>query len=268
MSGAIAESDRTPLLGHSTSNSDLRFREPQLSDEKAKTQSTFTWTGLGLGLGIGCFYCFSNTYFGLRTGQIAGSSPATTFLVRTCLPSLTDAEIIFAVNVAGSMSVMPIAGGFAGPIPALQFLIGPSERSPLDFSWTSLLIWTFGVSAFGLLFAMIVREKFVLGKLPFPSAIATVEVMKSYRGCPATVDACMGSGSNDSEVGEDVTEQVEAIRESEQGEVTNTSYEDRGIDPPGLPQESILFRQGIFVNSLAFSTVFVSAMNISPWDSE
>src|SRR2546430_2250603 len=159
MSVAIAESDQTRLLDLSTNNSVLRFREPQLSDEQPKTQSTFIWTGLGLGPGLG----------------------------------------------------------------------------------------------FGLLVAMIGREKFVLGKLPFPSAIATVEVMKSYRGCPATVDACMGSGSNDSEVGEDVTEEDEAIRESEQGQVTNTSYEDRGIDPPGLPQESILFRQGIFVNSLAFS---------------
>jgi uncharacterized oligopeptide transporter (OPT) family protein len=261
----MAESDQRPLLGRSTSSSILCFPEPPISGRKAKTQSTFTWTGLGLGLGIGCFYCFSNTYFGLRTGQIAGSSPATTFLVRTCLPSLTDAEIIFAVSVAGSMSVMPIAGGFAGPIPALQFLIRPSERSPLDFSWTSLLIWTFGVSVFGLLFAMIVREKFVLGNLPFPSAMATVEVIKSYRGCPATVDACMGSNSNRSEVGEDVAEEDETVRESEQGEVTNTSYEDRGIDPLGLPQESVILRQGIFVNSLTFSIVLVSTANISPW---
>jgi hypothetical protein len=112
---------------------------------------------------------------------------------------------------------------------------------------------------------MIVREKFVLGNLPFPSAIATVEVIKSYRGCPETVDAYVGSDSNRGEVGEDVAEEDETIRESEQGEATNTPYEDRGIDPPGLPQESVIFRQGIFVNSLTFSTVIVSAANISPW---
>jgi uncharacterized oligopeptide transporter (OPT) family protein len=261
----MTESDRTPLLGHSSSNCVLHYRKSQLSDGKAKTQPTFTWTGLGLGVGIGSFYCFSNTYFGLRTGQIAGSAPATAFLVRTCLPSLTDAEIIFAVNVAGSMCVMPIVGGFAGPIPALQFLIGPS---PIDLSWTALLIWTSGVSVFGLLFAMIVREKFVLGNLPFPSAIATVDVIKSYRGGPATVDACMGSEPDDSEAREGMAGEDEAIRESEQGEVTNNSHEDRGIDNPGLSQESVRFRQGTFVNSLTFSILLVSTVNISAWDHE
>ena len=61
-----------------------------------------------------------------------------------------------------------------GIIPALEFLVGPSEGGPISLSWFHLTVFSLGLAFFGVIFAMLLRRQYIhREKLPFPSAIAS-----------------------------------------------------------------------------------------------
>ncbi len=66
-----------------------------------------------------------------------------------------------------------ISAGLVAPIPALTILTGQ------QFSWSFLAVWTFCVSLMGVAMAVGLRRQMLeVEKLPFPSGVATAEVMQ------------------------------------------------------------------------------------------
>jgi uncharacterized oligopeptide transporter (OPT) family protein len=65
-------------------------------------------------------------------------------------------------------------------IPALEYLTNTQEGGPLRMPLPRLLLWALGISFFGLVFAILLRNKFVVNdKLPFPGAQATAAFIKT-----------------------------------------------------------------------------------------
>jgi uncharacterized oligopeptide transporter (OPT) family protein len=151
-------------------------------------KGTLTLRGIVVGLIIGVLICLSNVYFGLQTGVINGMSLPSSVLgfaifkaiSRYLKHPLTSSENVFIETVAGAVGCMPLGAGLLTVIPALEKLLKPEENGPLSISWAQLLLWSVGLCFFGLIFAMPLREQFVVReKLPFPSSTATAIVIKT-----------------------------------------------------------------------------------------
>ena len=142
----------------------------------------FTLRAVAVGLAIGILLCFCNVYFGLQTGWGNGMSiPASlmgfaTFQVisRRLKSPLTPVENVLIQTVAGATGTMPLGSGFTGIMPAIDFLLNNSERSPVELSLWRLLVWSLGLSLFGVIFAVpLRREVIVRERLKFPTGTAT-----------------------------------------------------------------------------------------------
>lgn len=114
---------------------------------KRSEQPQFTIRALLLGLLIGVLIAFSNTYFGLQTGWISGMAMPSALVgfayfrgLRSAMGRLGDGfkryglgegfsevENVLVQTVAGSVGTMPLGCGFVGVVPALEFLLKPSE---------------------------------------------------------------------------------------------------------------------------------------------
>lgn len=57
---------------------------------------------------------------------------------------------------------MPVIAGFVGIISALEYLIGPGENGPLHIDWEKLVLQSIRLCFFGLMFAFLLREQFVV----------------------------------------------------------------------------------------------------------
>ncbi|CAI2719501.1 OPT family oligopeptide transporter [Nitrospina watsonii] len=76
-------------------------------------------------------------------------------------------------QTAASAGASIVSAGLVAPIPALAMLTG--ERLP----WGVLAVWTFAISAMGLVVAVgLRRQMLVTEKLTFPAGVATAEVMQ------------------------------------------------------------------------------------------
>lgn len=90
----------------------------------------------------------------------------------------TPQENALVQTVAGALSGMPMTAGLAGLIPALEFLVLPSEHGPLSFSLGRLYIWALGISLTGHVFALLLKNHFIIReKLRFPTATATAALI-------------------------------------------------------------------------------------------
>jgi uncharacterized oligopeptide transporter (OPT) family protein len=90
------------------------------------------------------------------------------------------AENVLVISVATSTGCMPVTAGFVGIIPALEYLIGPEENGPLHLKWESLVLWSMGLCFFGLIFASLLREHFVVReKLPWPGPKANAHLINT-----------------------------------------------------------------------------------------
>lgn len=77
-------------------------------------------------------------------------------------------------KVAIAIGAIPATTGLVGVIPSLELLVAPSGGGPAKLDFLRLSIWSLGVSIFGLLFAVMLRERILLKeRLRFPTGTAT-----------------------------------------------------------------------------------------------
>lgn len=162
---------------------------------RASDPQNFTIRSLVLGSLIGVVICFSNTYFGLQTGWISGMAMPSALIgfawfkavSRYLKYPFTPVENVLVQTVAGSVGTMPLGCGFVGVIPALEYLLKPSEtpdgsegiRLPLG----KLIVWALGLCFFGVVFAVPLRKEVIIReKLKFPSGTATALMIGVLHG--------------------------------------------------------------------------------------
>jgi len=155
-------------------------RAPDAGRDVART-AEFTPRAVLAGIGVGAVLAIGNVYMGLKTGWWdSGSITAAVIGFGLLAPagrrsgkpySLLENNI--TQTVAGSAAVMPATLGLLGGIPALELL---GHRYP---AW-AIGSWGFALALFGILMAVPMRQRFVVSEpLPFPSAIATAEVIRA-----------------------------------------------------------------------------------------
>ncbi|KAF2480149.1 oligopeptide transporter [Neohortaea acidophila] len=190
---------------------------------KRSEQPQFTIRALLLGLLIGVLIAFSNTYFGLQTGWISGMAMPSALVgfayfrgLRSAMGRLGDGfkryglgegfsevENVLVQTVAGSVGTMPLGCGFVGVIPALEFLLKPSEtpesnstdpdiisalalgedRGGVRLPLGKLIIWALGLCFFGVVLAVPLRKQVIVReKLRFPSGTATALMIGVLHG--------------------------------------------------------------------------------------
>jgi uncharacterized oligopeptide transporter (OPT) family protein len=190
---------------------------------KRSEQPQFTLRALSLGLAIGVLIAFSNTYFGLQTGWISSMSMPSALIgfayfkgLRALMGGLGDrfahfgfgdnfseVENVLVQTVAGSVGTMPLGCGFVGVVPALEFLLKPSETPQsgsgdpdivaalaaseelggLKLPLGKLVLWALGICFFGVVFAVPLRKEVIVReKLKFPSGTATALMIGVLHG--------------------------------------------------------------------------------------
>lgn len=159
--------------------------------QQAEQAQNFTLRSTLVGLGIGVIICFSNTYFGLQTGWVSGMTmPAALIgfaffktISRYLELPFTPVENVLVQTVAGATGTMPLGCGFVGVMPALNYLLQPEENGPLRLSVAKLILWSLGLSFFGVIFAVPLRKEFIVReKLKFPSGTATALIISVLHG--------------------------------------------------------------------------------------
>ncbi|KAM0430145.1 hypothetical protein ACHAPT_006153 [Fusarium lateritium] len=149
---------------------------------------SFTLRALLAGLVISVFINLSNTYYGLQIGVASQMSMISGLLgyagfklfSRFLTTPFTIAEHVLVVSVATASGCMPVTAGFIGVIPALEYLLGPDDNGPFRLPWGALVVWSVGLCFFGLIFASLFRESFVVReKLPWPGARATAHLLNT-----------------------------------------------------------------------------------------
>ncbi|KAI0190348.1 OPT oligopeptide transporter protein-domain-containing protein [Astrocystis sublimbata] len=163
----------------------------------------FTIRGVVVGLLIGLVIVFSNMYFGLQTGWVSMMTMPASLLgfgiFRTLSRHLsfpfTPVENVLVQSVAGGMAVMPLGCGFVGVVPAMEYLLKPSEQGPVHLDMGKLIIWSLGLCYFGVVFAVPLRRQVIIREqLKFPSGFSTAVLIGVLHGKGST----QSSGALDS----------------------------------------------------------------------
>jgi uncharacterized oligopeptide transporter (OPT) family protein len=211
-------------------------------------QPQFTLRALLLGLAIGVLIAFSNTYFGLQTGWISGMAMPSALVgfayfkgLRVLMGRLGDGftrygfgegfsevENVLVQTVAGSVGTMPLGCGFVGVVPALEFLLKPSETPQsgsedpdivaalamsaktggLKLPTGKLVLWALGICFFGVVFAVPLRKEVIVReKLKFPSGTATALMIGVLHGGEKQKNA-KGEDQEDEEEGRALMDEV------------------------------------------------------------
>ncbi|KAK7413114.1 hypothetical protein QQX98_008000 [Neonectria punicea] len=137
-----------------------------------------------VGTAVGSLVCAANMYFGMQLGSIntmATSSALISFTIFRYTPILrmhpfTPVENVIVQTIACSVAGMPIAASMLSVIPALEFLRRDQddEGGKRELSVLELIIWSLGVSLFGIVIAAPLRKHFIVReRLLFPSGFAT-----------------------------------------------------------------------------------------------
>jgi uncharacterized oligopeptide transporter (OPT) family protein len=156
----------------------------------AAEEHSFTFRGVVVGILIGVLICFSNTYFALQTGWISLMTLPSSLIgfaifkafSRYLSYPFTPVENVLVQTVAGGLGTMPLAAGFAGVIPAIEYLLTDEEgRLTLGLGW--LMLWALGISLFGVIFAVPLRKEVIVReRLKFPSGTATALTIGMLHG--------------------------------------------------------------------------------------
>lgn len=190
---------------------------------KMSEQPQFTIRALLMGIVIGILIAFSNTYFGLQTGWISGMAMPSALIgfayfkgLRAFATQLggpfqrlglgegfSEVENVLVQTVAGSVGTMPLGCGFVGVVPALEFLLKPSETpggssgapdivttmvddekyGGIHLPIGKLILWALGLCFFGVMFAVPLRKEVIIReKLKFPSGTATALMIGVLHG--------------------------------------------------------------------------------------
>ncbi|KAI1278565.1 OPT oligopeptide transporter protein-domain-containing protein [Xylaria sp. FL0933] len=155
----------------------------------------FTFRGIVVGLLVGLVIVFSNMYFGLQTGWVSMMTMPASLLgfgiFRTLSRHLsfpfTPVENVLVQSVAGGMAIMPLGCGFVGVLPAMEYLLKPSEQGPIYLSMGKLIIWSLGLCYFGVVFAVPLRRQVIIREqLKFPSGFSTAVLIGVLHGKGST----------------------------------------------------------------------------------
>jgi uncharacterized oligopeptide transporter (OPT) family protein len=117
--------------------------------------------------------------------------------------NFSEVENVLVQTVAGSVGTMPLGCGFVGVVPALEFLLKPSETPQsgsgdpdivaalaaseelggLKLPLGKLVLWALGICFFGVVFAVPLRKEVIVReKLKFPSGTATALMIGVLHG--------------------------------------------------------------------------------------
>jgi OPT family oligopeptide transporter len=152
---------------------------------------SFTVRGVAAGLAVGTVICAANVYFGLQTGWVSiMSMPASLMgfgIFRLLRPHLkfpfSPVENVLLQSVACGMAIMPLGCGFVGVLPAMEYLLEPSEQGPLYLSVWQLIVWSLGLCYFGVVFAVPLRRQVIIReRLKFPSGFSTAVLISMLHG--------------------------------------------------------------------------------------
>ena len=180
--------------------------------EDAVKGRNFTARGVIVGLIVGILICFSNTFFGLQTGWISGMTMPASLIgfaffktfARSLSYPFSPVENVLVQTVATSVGTMPLGSGFVGVIPALEYLLAPAENGPLKLGLGKLIVWSLGLSFFGVVFGVPLRKQVIIREeLRFPSGTATALMIGVLHGraektTAKNVDAnCEADGSDE-----------------------------------------------------------------------
>ncbi|GAB7358882.1 hypothetical protein MBLNU230_g4105t1 [Neophaeotheca triangularis] len=233
-------------------------------------QPQFTLRALMAGLLIGVLIAFSNTYFGLQTGWISGMAMPSaligfayfktlqTVMCRLGLERLgigagfSEVENVLVQTVAGSVGTMPLGCGFVGVIPALEFLLKPSETPKSDsddeeiinvlklaeetgglkLPLGKLVLWALGICFFGVVFAVPLRKEVIVReKLKFPSGTATALVIGVLHGGEKTSGQDDGNNSKaKAKSGDGNEEEGRALMANSSPDVTQVDGENESVE--------------------------------------
>lgn len=165
--------------------SDRADNHARQSTERAG--QSFTLRSVFVGISLGVFVCICNLYFGLQTGNYSGMSPTVALLgfailkpiaARTATP-FSPQENVLVQTVAGALGCMPATVGLLTVIPALEYLVRPGEGGSLKLGYPVLVLWSLGLTFFGLIFAFFFRRQYVVeDKLPWPGAKAVASLIR------------------------------------------------------------------------------------------
>ncbi|KAI9761569.1 MAG: regulator of (H+)-ATPase in vacuolar membrane [Chaenotheca gracillima] len=151
----------------------------------------FTTRGVLVGIGVGILIVLSNTFFGLQTGWISGMTMPASLIGFAVFKAagkhlsypFTPVEHVLIQTVASSVGTMPLAAGFVGVVPAIEYLLRPDEGGPINISIPRLMAWSIGLSVFGALFAVPLRKEVIIReRLKFPSGTATALLIRVLHG--------------------------------------------------------------------------------------
>ncbi|XXG97745.1 Hsp70 chaperone [Hypoxylon texense] len=151
----------------------------------------FTVRGIAAGLAVGFILVCSNMYFGLQTGWVSMMTmPASLLgfgifkvLSRHLTFPFSPVENVLVQSVAGGMGIMPLGCGFVGVLPAMEYLLKPSEQGPINLSMWKLIVWSLGLCYFGVVFAVPLRRQVIIREqLKFPSGFSTAVLIGVLHG--------------------------------------------------------------------------------------
>ena len=140
-----------------------------------------SWRAVLMGLGIGALMAIGNVYAGLKTSWWdSGNVTAAVLGFALMAPAARLGRRPYSLlennitqTAAGAVAIMPPALGLLGALPALELL---GHRYP---AW-AIGVWGLALALFGVLVAVPLRHRYVIAEpLPFPSAIATAEVIRA-----------------------------------------------------------------------------------------
>ncbi|KAF2675044.1 OPT superfamily oligopeptide transporter [Microthyrium microscopicum] len=169
----------------------LRIRHVPTKPASALEATHFSFRSIMVGLAIGIVICFSNMYFGLQTGWVSSMAMPSALLgfsyfklvSRYISYPFTPVENVLIQSVAGAVGTMPLGCGFVGVVPALNYLLKPSENGPLRISLPRMIVWSLGIAFFGVVFAVPLRRQVIIReKLKFPSGTAAALMIGILHG--------------------------------------------------------------------------------------
>ncbi|HEY4186055.1 MAG TPA: OPT family oligopeptide transporter [Polyangia bacterium] len=140
-----------------------------------------TFRAVAAGCLIGALLAAGNVYTALKTGFIDTGALTATLVSFAVFASLrrfgarafTRLENNVAQTVAASAAVMGFVHGLMGPIPALQLM---GLQHPAWALWT----WGLALGIIGIVIGAWSRQRLIVDEaLPFPSGIATAELLKT-----------------------------------------------------------------------------------------
>lgn len=140
-----------------------------------------TVRALAVGLAIGAVLAAGNVYTGLKSGFIDGGALTAALLSFTFFATFKRFKLLpfgpFENNVAqtaaASAAIMAFVHGLMGPMPALMMM---GQRLPVWGLWA----WGMALAVIGVATGVLLRRKLVVEEaLPFPSGIATAELIRT-----------------------------------------------------------------------------------------